>query len=195
MEIGRLNLVYFCISAVVVLLIFGSYLRAHFDNFLNRVGYCLITILMALGLDYVLSYGVSFIAMLLPMLGQENPNDQAVMDLAAQTGGAIKAMAIFLAPIVEEVLFRGVIFGSLRSRSRVWAYVLSIAIFALLHVWQYALAAADWTVLLYVLQYIPVSFALCWCYERSGSIWCPIAFHMFINAMSFKAMELLESMM
>lgn len=195
MDLGKLNLVYFCISAVVILLIFGKHLRAHFDNFMDRVGFCLITILMALGIDYVLSYAVTLIAFLLPMLGEENPNDQALMDMLQQGSAAVKAVSIFLAPIVEEVLFRGVIFGSVRPRSRVWAYVLSIVIFAVLHVWQYALAAADWTVLLYVLQYIPVSFALCWCYERSGSIWCPIAFHMLLNGMSFKAMELLESMM
>lgn len=195
MDVAELNLLYFGISAVLVLLIFFSHLRAHFDNFLDRKGWCLLTILMTLGLDYVLSYAVTLVAMLLPMLGEENPNDMAVMDMLGAASGAVKACSIFLAPIVEEVLFRGVIFGSLRSRSRVWAYVLSIAIFALLHVWQYALAAADWTILLYVLQYIPVSFALCWCYERSGSIWCPIAFHMLINAMSFKAMEMMEQFM
>lgn len=192
---GRLNLVYFGISACLVLVVFFRCLRAHFDGFMDRPGWCIVTIFMALGLDYILSYGVALVSMLLPVLGEENPNDQAVMELVEQSSGVVKAVSIFLAPLVEEVLFRGVIFGGVRKKNRVLAYVLSIAIFALLHVWQYAFAAGDWTVLIYVLQYIPVSFALAWCYERSGSLWCPIAFHMLINAMSFKAMEMMEQFM
>ena len=193
-DTGKLNLVYFGISTVLVLLVFLSYLKANYYNFVDHIGWCIVTLFMALGLDYLLSLGVSFLALLLPQLSGESPNDQTIMELAAQSSSVVKAVSIFLAPIVEEVLFRGVIFGSLRSRSRVWAYVLSALIFSLLHVWQYALAGMDWTILLYTLQYIPVSIALAFCYERSRSIWCPIAFHMFINAMSFKLMELLESM-
>lgn len=194
MDAGTLNLVYFAISALVLLLVFHSTLRRDFDELVDRIGWCIITILMALGIDYLLSYAVSFLSMLLPTLAEDSPNDQVIMTMAGESSGAIKATAIFLAPIVEELLFRGIIFGGLKKRNRIMAYAMSILMFALLHVWQYALIGGDWTVLLYMIQYIPVSFALAWCYERSGTLWCPIAFHMMINAMSFKAMELLESL-
>lgn len=194
MDAGTMNLVYFGISAVVLLAVFHSTLRRDFDELADRLGWCAISILMALGIDYVLSYAVSLLSMLLPVLAEDSPNDQVIMTMAGENSGAIKATAIFLAPIVEELLFRGVIFGGVKKQNRILAYVLSILMFALLHVWQYALIGGDWTVLLYMIQYIPVSFALAWCYERSGTLWCPIAFHMMINAMSFKAMELLESL-
>ncbi len=125
--------------------------------------------------------------------GADNPNDQAVVDMVADNG-ALRAAVIFMAPIVEEVLFRGALFGGVRKKNRVLAYALSMLMFALCHVWQYAIAAADWTVLIYVLQYLPVGFALAWAYERCGSIWVPIGMHMMINAMSLAAQKLLEEM-
>lgn len=192
---GQVNLLYYGIGVLFVLAVFWKHLRAHFDNFCDRVGWCLVTILMTLGLDYVLSYAATFIMMLLPAAAETNPNNEAVMEAAKLSYGTMKAVAIFLAPIVEEVLFRGVIFGSLRKKNRMAAYAVSVLLFSLYHVWQYAVAYGDWTELLYVIQYIPVSIALAWCYERSGSIWTPIAFHMCINAMSFYVLNMVEELM
>ncbi len=192
-DIGTINLIYYGIGMAVVLVVFFSYLRAHFDTLLDRLGFCIITFFMALGLDYVLSLGVNAIVLGVTN-GVDNPNDLAIGQLALESGGAIKAVAVFGAPIVEEVLFRGVIFGNIRGKNRVAAYVLSILMFSLYHVWQYAVAAADWTILIYVLQYLPVSFVLTWAYERSGSIWLPIGFHMMINSLSFAVEKMLAQM-
>ena len=63
------------------------------------------------------------------------------------------------------------------------SYVLSVAAFSLYHVWQYALS--DPGLLVYALQYIPVSLGLAWAYERSESLWCPVFLHMIINFVSF----------
>lgn len=188
---GMINLVYYAVGGVFVLAVFWRYLRVHFDAFLDRIGWCLLTMLMTLGLEYFLSYAVSTIIFAFPDLFTANPNDEAIMEIAEISYGPVKAVTIFLAPIVEEVLFRGVVFGSIRQRSRTAAYVVSILVFSVYHVWQYALAYADWTQLVYIIQYIPASFALAWCYERSGSIWAPIAFHMGVNAMSFYVLNML----
>ena len=48
-------------------------------------------------------------------------------------------IVIFLAPFVEEVLFRGLVFGNLRGKSACGgATLVSCLLFALLHVWQFA---------------------------------------------------------
>lgn len=80
-------------------------------------------------------------------------------------------------------------FGSVRKRSRVWAYVLSVGLFALYHVWQYAVAFADPLYLLMAIEYIPAGVALCWAYERTGSIWSPVFLHGLVNAMSLLALK------
>lgn len=45
--------------------------------------------------------------------------------------------------------------------------------------------------LLYAIQYIPISFVLAWSYERTQSIWVPVFFHMFINALSLTVLSML----
>ena len=177
---------------LVVLAVFFPYLRANFDPLVERFLHCLLSFFMALGIYYIGNVVVNLI-----VLGVStqtgNPNDQMVMDLAIDNN-AFRAAVIFMGPIVEEVLFRGALFGGVRRKSRVWAYVLSVLMFALCHVWQYAIVAADWTVLIYVLQYLPAAFALAWVYERSNSIWVPIGMHMLINAMSLAAADMLAEM-
>ena len=94
--------------------------------------------------------------------------------------------AVLLAPIVEETLFRGALFGTLRGRNRLLAYAVSALAFAVYHMWQYFIAGFEWQMLLFLLQYIPPSIALCWCYEKSGSIWAPITLHALVNFMSIQ---------
>jgi membrane protease YdiL (CAAX protease family) len=43
-------------------------------------------------------------------------------------------------------------------------------------------------------QYLPISIVLAWIYERSGTIWTSIFFHMGINAMSFYVLNALEQL-
>ena len=117
------------------------------------------------------------------------PNNEAVLDMADTGFNMTFALAVFLAPMVEEPLFRGAVFGSLYRRSRWAAYAVSAALFSLYHVWQFAAAYGDPTYLIYALAYVPVSLALAFAYERSGSIWVPIAFHMTINAVTMYVLK------
>ena len=193
MDEAAVNLAYYVIGVVFCLTAEFTFLRRGFDRLVENLKLCLLTMLLALMLDYALS-GVAALALMLVDGVIENPNNSEIMDLAAQNSGTVKAMAIFLAPIVEEVLFRGVVFGSVRTRSRLWAYVVSVALFSLYHVWQYAAFTGDLTQLLYALQYIPVSIVLAWAYERSGSIWTSVFFHMGFNAMTFYVLNVVENL-
>lgn len=179
------NLVYYAFSALVLLIVMFRYWKGGFETFLDRPGRCLLAMVLGFAANYALSLVISLPLVLI--LGEDlvNPNNEAVMDAAAREMGTIKAVTIFLAPVVEETLFRGVVFGSIRPKRRILAYVVSAALFCLLHVWQYVLVYGDAALLLYALQYIPASIAFAWCYERCGSIWAPILLHMALNAMSF----------
>ena len=190
---STVNLIYYVLGIVFCLTATFSFLRRSYDRLVDNLRICLLTMLLALMIDYALS-GVAALLLMLVDATVKNPNNAAVMDLAVEADGTVKAIAIFLAPIVEEVLFRGVIFGSIRTRSRAWAYVASVAAFSLYHIWQYAVAYQNPAMLLYALQYIPVSIVLAWAYERSGTIWTNIFFHMGFNAMSFYALKLAENL-
>ena len=93
-------------------------------------------------------------------------------------------IVIFLAPFVEEVLFRGLVFGNLRRKSAAVGYVVSCLLFALLHVWQFAVVNRDVTYFLLMLQYLVPGLVLAWAYDRAGNLWGPILIHMCVNALS-----------
>ena len=107
--------------------------------------------------------------------------------------GKTAALAIFLAPLVEEPVFRGAVFGGLYRRGRRLAYGASMLLFSLYHVWGYALLDPIYWV--YLLQYLPVSWLLCRCYERCNSIWGSIFFHMTVNAVSISALNALSELL
>ena len=192
MDEPTLNLVYYLVGIVFCLTAAFTFLRRGFDRLADNLRACILTLFMALLLDYVLS-GVAALLLMFVDSAVENPNNALVMEMA-QDSGVIRAVAIFLAPIVEEVLFRGALFGSIRTRSRAWAYVASVAAFSLYHVWQYAALYGDWKMLFYALQYIPISIVLAWAYERSSCIWTSIFFHMGFNALSLYALELVDKL-
>ena len=63
-------------------------------------------------------------------------------------------------------------------------YVLSTLVYAVYCVWQFVFTygQVDFRYLLLLVQYLPMSLALTWCYDNGGSIWSPIALHAVINA-------------
>ena len=184
------NLVYHGAGIVFVLCVMLSYLRGQFDALLDHLGLCLMTLALCFAAVYLFSILMG--ALLLWLLEDlpENPNNAAVTALAGQNQGVIGALTVFVGPISEEVLFRGVAFGSLQKRSRVLAYTVSALLFGIYHVWQFVLVYADPLILLYTLQYLPFALLLDRCYERSGSLWTCIFFHMCYNALAFLAFSL-----
>ena len=103
------------------------------------------------------------------------------------------ALAVFLAPIVEELMFRAGLFGGLRRFGRLPAYLICMLLFSLYHVWGFALSdPAAW---IYALQYLPVTYLLCRIYERTNSIWGSILLHMVINYIALNALTMLEKLL
>ncbi len=184
MSAGELNLVYYLVSDAVVLAVLLRWLRVNFDVLMDSFRNCLLTVFMMVIVNYAMSLFMSLVLMMLGLL-QDSMDAETVLAMQGREYAVMKAAGIFLAPVAEEVLFRGVAFGSLQKRSRLLAYIVSIVLFSLYHVWQFAVRAGEPVYLLAALQYIPISFVLAWAYERSGSIWTTIFFHMGYNAFSF----------
>lgn len=190
--------IYYAFGVAVMLLCEFRFLRREFDTLCDRPLRCLYTAFLGYGLMYTLNLLAAEILSLLlgdaaMTMSLDNPNNNAVLGLFDEQYGLAAATTIFFAPVLEEILFRGGLFGTLRHRNRLAAYLVTIFLFSLYHVWQGALL--DWRNLLFIVQYIPVSFVLCWVYERSDTIWSPIFLHMFINFASLKALEQLKTML
>ena len=195
---SQANLAVYGIGAFALCLLCFGFLRRDFDPLCDRPLACLFEILLSYGLMLGCNLIASTLLNLLEnFLGNSqellNQNNEALLDLANEDFGSISAVAIFLAPITEELMFRGGIFGLVRKKSRAWAYAAGTLLFALYHIWGYAVQ--DPTYWLYMLQYLPAGFLLCRCYERTNSIWCSIFFHMLVNLISLRLLMLIQQLL
>lgn len=190
------NFICYAAGAVYMLLALGRYLRREFDPLWDAPLHVASEIATAYLIMMFFNMGVNMLLGLIDGSGLasslENPNNQAVFAMAEGDFGKVSAMTIFLAPIVEELMFRSGVFGLLRRFNRTAAYAASMLLFSVYHVWAYAIyEPAAW---LYVLQYLPISWLLCRCYERCNTIWASIFLHMLINGISMQALQLLGQM-
>lgn len=189
-DAADINFIVYLIGVVYMLIFEWKFLRREFYSLCDRPLDCFVQILICYGLMLGLNLCINSLMLLLNF--DSNPNNSAVVDLAELKMGPTAAMAIFLAPIVEELVFRGGVFGLLRRYNRLLAYVVSILVFGLYHIWSSAIEnPLD---LIYIIQYIPASYALCRCYERTNSIWAGIFLHMLNNGVALKALDFLGGM-
>lgn len=96
--------------------------------------------------------------------------------------GLLVIFAVILAPLVEELIFRGCIYRFFKSKTTVIpAQIISALIFASIH-----------ANLLSFVPLILVGILLARCYEKSGNILVPMCFHAFFNGFSLLMLLLMS---
>ena len=178
-----MNVLYYIIGFVYILTLCWRFLRRSFDTVLDAPGRFFLSVVSGYAMDFMLSLLLSY-ALIIFGLTITSPNNEAITGMAPLGYNRLVAISVFLAPIVEEVLFRGLVFGALAARHRAAAWIVSVLVFSVYHVWQFAVSSGSLLVLISAALYVPSSLAFNWCYERSGTIWAPIALHMLSNAIS-----------
>ena len=177
------NALYYYVAFVLTILIFYNFIGKTTHRFFSGLGHTL----AAAGVGIVAFYGLNELLYRLTSVALGNQLNLNDITISAQIHDAPRPtllIVIFIAPFVEEVLFRGYVFGMLRGHSKILAWGVSCVLFAFLHVWQLAAGSWSlWTVVLLV-QYLVPGLVLAWTYDRSGSLWGPILLHMAVNALS-----------
>ncbi len=175
--------IYYYSLFAVTIVIFGGFLV----RTTQRLGENVPEALKSIAVGLVGMYGLNEILDRLlgaVLSGRVNLNDSAISTRIGSTPHMTLLTVLFFAPFVEEVLFRGLLFDSLRSRGRGTAYLISCLVFALPHVWQFALENRDAAYLLLGLRYIAPGLALAWAFEHSGTLWASIGLHALANGLS-----------
>lgn len=93
------------------------------------------------------------------------------------TGDRVVAMIalVFIAPIAEEIIMRGWLYGKLRAKLKIPVAILLVSLlFGFLH--------GQWNVSVGVFA---LSLVLCDLREITGTIWCGILLHMISNGIAF----------
>ena len=110
-----------------------------------------------------------------------NANDSAISSMTSESFPLMAIGIVLLVPPVEELLFRGVVFGQLYNTHPILAYIVSALVFSAIHVVGYIGSVPIFRLLLSLLQYIPISLCLARAYEKTGSIFAPVLIHSIIN--------------
>lgn len=186
---ATINVIYYAVGAAYMLVLLWRFWRREFDALCDYGPAVLLEVLKAYGTLLLCNMAVNLA--LLAVRYTDNPNNAAIFSMAGENLGKTAAVAVFLAPLVEEPMFRGGVFGLLRRYSRAAAYGASMLLFAVYHIW--AFAAGDATAWLYVLQYLPAGFLLARVYEKTDSIWTGVFLHMTVNGVSMLAVSALRA--
>lgn len=176
LPVAEANVVYYFLATLLLLLLLWSFLKQSFSLLLDWLPENLFGLVTGLLGAVLLSLLVRFIP--LPI---ENP---VIADYPAQfqlSPAATLVLLVVLMPLVEEILFRGLLFGTVRRYSRILAYLCSALLFPIYCVYQWAVGFGDPRYLLLMIQYLPASLALSWCYDVGGSVWTAAALHIAIN--------------
>ena len=177
------NAVYYYFVFAVTILVFYNFIGKNLHRFFGNLGLTFSTVAMGL----VGFYGLNELIYRLSSSLFHNHTNLNDVSINAQFHTAPRTtvlIVVVLAPFVEEVLFRGYVFGMLRQRGRLLAYAVSAALFAFLQVWQFALGSRDVWYLVLMIQYLAPGVVLAWCYDRSGNLAAPVLTHMAVNALS-----------
>lgn len=180
---GLFNFAVYALGALWMLTVGVFFLRREFDPLADD--------LFGVAWEAVRTYLAVLLCNLLMGLALErlapaltNPNNEGVAALVRQYTGPMKASLLILGPILEEMLFRAGVFGVLRQRSRAAAYLVSALVFAVYHVWSFALTEPLYWLL--IAEYLPAGLLLARCYERTNTVWASILCHALTNAVSLR---------
>lgn len=177
------NAAYHYILFALTLIVFWGWLGRAVRAALDRPGAFFLTV----GAGLVAFYGLNEIVFRIFQMfsiGRENLNDQTILARIGSAPRSTILILVFLAPIVEEAVFRGYIFGNLRELSRPAAYLVSCFLFAFVHVWQFVAVHRDFSYLLVMVQYFVPGAVMAWTFERSGSIWGSVLLHCAVNGLA-----------
>lgn len=82
-------------------------------------------------------------------------------------------LSIVIAPIMEEILMRGIVFGSINKSNKIAAYVVSIGVFTLLH-----------GTITHIPSCVIFGLIFAFLYDMTGNLIVPIVVHILNNLMS-----------
>lgn len=183
-----INALYFFLNFCFVLLVFYRFLWKSLHLGLQQPWKTLRSAFLGFAAYYISSYLLN-LAITAVMPDFSNVNDNAIASMDGTHFALVTLGIIFLVPITEETLYRGLIFRGLYAKSRPVAYFVSALLFASIHVIGYVGDFSPKHLFLCLIQYFPAGLSLAWAYTKADTIWAPILMHITINQIGVAAMR------
>lgn len=188
MTSAQLNFLFFGVNFLCIVIFFRQFLLESLRSAVDNLPRILLTAVIGF---FVYYWGTMLLTILIVWLqpGFTNMNDQFITAMSQDSYVLMAIGTVILVPLTEECLNRGSVFANLYGRSRITAYVVSTALFSLIHINGYIGVYPPLTLLLCFLQYVPAGICLAAAYEVSGSIFAPILIHTAVNAIGMLALR------
>ncbi|HEY8364362.1 MAG TPA: type II CAAX endopeptidase family protein [Haloplasmataceae bacterium] len=190
------NLLCYALMVFVFLFATHDYLAQEFSAFKSRFFKFLGIAIGGYILNIILSSIIQGFLASLDII-RESQNQQAIEETFKYPILAIPVVLIG-APIVEELVFRGIIFNFAsnlklpKKLNIVLAFVLSSTLFGLIHVFSAFLSSHDYTELLLGLPYIAAGFSLTLVYYKTNNLIVPMLMHFIQNFISVIVILLID---
>lgn len=190
---------YVLFSQVITISILTSFIRRRKESFwsvaaLGRpgwrdAGYALSGMLM-----YLVVFISTLVAVQLIVPIDQNQEQALGFDQSVSGAGLLLAFIslVILPPIAEEILFRGFVYGTLRSHGASFlAASLSVSVvFGFLHLFGGTGSELLWIAML---DTFILSLVLCYVREKTGNLWASIVVHALKNGLVFLNLFILSS--
>ena len=178
---GALNFIYYLTNLIALLWIFRAFLDGSIAYTKSHLLKTALTAAVGFAVFEVINISLGYlIGWLMPEFF--NINDAAISATGKDNLMLTAIGTVVLVPISEELMYRGLLFGMFRRRSRILGYAISIVCFCSIHVMGYVGSFEPLHIFICFLQYIPAGLILAASYDISGSIFAPVAIHTAINA-------------
>ena len=183
-----LNFLYFSLNFIFVCFLFRHFLKRSLLHTARNIADFLLVTIGGFGVYYLVNTLLGFvIGWIAP--GFSNLNDGSIALLAQGNFTVMAVGTAVLVPVAEELLHRGLVFGSLCGKSRTFAYIFSTILFAAIHVMGYIGLYSLPHLLLAFVQYLPAGMVLAWTYRKSGTIFSPILIHAAVNTLAILSLR------
>lgn len=188
LSVTSLNFVFFALNFLVITVVYRDFLIKNFKTLVRNPWQTFRFAGAGLILYWIASYAVSYLIIkIYPDFF--NANDMSISQMTKENFTLMSIGTIILVPVVEETLYRGVVFGGIFDKSSVLAYVVSTELFSVIHILAYVSTYTPLQLLLSFIQYLPAGICLAWSYKKADSIWAPILIHIAVNQVGTYSMR------
>lgn len=177
------NFVYHLVNFVTLLCIFHQFLKDSLVSAWRDIWNFIQAVVLGFVAYWACNKVFDWVISLL-RLNLNNINDSTVTAMLQSNYYLMVIAVVVLAPLTEELLYRGLIFRNIWQNSRAAAYLISMAAFSAIHVIGYIGTTDPVTLLLCFIQYLPAGLCLAWTYTKASNVFAPVLVHAIVNAIA-----------
>ena len=188
MSEAEINFIFYFINFMVMLVMFRYFLGNSLQQATRHPMQLLEAVILGLVFYYACTWCVTHVISLLAP-NFSNYNDEAISAMSRGNSFLMLIGTVVLVPPFEECMYRGLIFRNLYSKNKWAAYIISILLFAIIHILGYLGKYSPLELLMACLQYLPAGLCLAWSYARADTIFAPILVHAAINFITIRGLR------